>query len=142
MKTTKILLGGLAGGIALFLIGWVTYGVLLADFTATNFNQNAMRPMEEMSWLAMILSNFAFAFFLSFIVGWSNSEGWKFGAKVGFVIGLLYSLTVDLGMYAMADWYLSVGAVIVDIIVYTVVVTVVGIVVALAMGNKKAAAVD
>jgi len=61
---------------------------------------------------------------------------------VGFVIGLLYSLTVDLGMYAMADWYLSVGAVIVDIIVYTVVVTVVGIVVALAMGNKKAAAVD
>ena len=138
MKATKILLGGLVGTIVLFLLGWVTYGVLLADFTATNFDQSAMKPMEEMNWLAMILANLAFGFLLAFVLGWSSSRDWRSGAKVGIVIGLLYSISVDLGMYAMADWYLNFGAVVVDIIVYSVLVTIVGIVVALVMGNKKA----
>ena len=43
-------------------------------------------------------------------------------------------------MYAMADWYLNFGAVIVDIVVYSVIVTIVGIVVALVMGIKRAPA--
>ena len=140
MKATKILLGGLVGTIVLFLLGWAIYGGLFADFTATNFNQSAMKPMEEMSWLAMILANLAFGFLLAFILGWSNAKGWKTGAKVGIVIGLLYSISVDLGMYAMADWYLNFGAVIVDIVVYSVIVTIVGIVVALVMGIKRAPA--
>jgi hypothetical protein len=142
MKATKILLGGLVGTIVLFLLGWVIYGVLLTDYTAANFNQSVMKPMEEMNWLAMIIANLAFGFLLAIVLGWSDAKGWKSGAKVGIVIGLLYSITVDLGMYAMADWYLSVGAVIVDIVVYSVIVTIVGIVVALVMGNKRAAAVD
>jgi hypothetical protein len=142
MKATKILLGGLVGAIVLFLLGWAVYGGLFADFTATNFNQSAMKPMEEMNWLAMILANLAFGYLLAFVLGWSNEKGWKTGAKVGIVIGLLYSISVDLGMYAMADWYLNFGAVVVDIIVYSVLVTIVGIVVALVMGTKKAVPVD
>jgi len=142
MKTTKILLGGLAGGITFFLLGWVIYGLLLANYTAANFNQDVMKPMEEMNWLAIILSNFAFGFLLSFVIGWSNIKGWKTGAKAGIVIGFLYSASVDLSMYSMSDWFLNIGSLVVDIIVLSVISAVIGIVVALVMGAIKAAPAD
>ena len=138
MKATKILLGGLVGTVVLFLLGWAVYGGLFAEFTAANFNQSNMKSMEEMSWLGMILANLAFGYLLAIVLGWSNANSWKSGAKVGIVLGLLYSISVDLGMYAMANWYLNFGAVIVDIVVYSVIVTIVAIVIALVMGIKKA----
>ena len=41
----KIILGGLTGGFAYFMLGWLVYGVLLADFSKANYNQCAARPM-------------------------------------------------------------------------------------------------
>ncbi len=37
METNKILLGGLAGGVAFFLLGWVIYGILLMDYTMASY---------------------------------------------------------------------------------------------------------
>ena len=52
---------------ASFLLGWLVYGVLFMDYMNANYNQCAMKPMEEMVWWALILSNFASGFLLAII---------------------------------------------------------------------------
>jgi hypothetical protein len=139
MKTKRILLGGLAGGVTFFLLGYVIFGLLLADYAAANINQCAMKSMEEMGWGTLILSNLAFGFILSFVFNWSNTRGSMAGAKVGGIMGLLITIGIDLSMYSMSDWFLNFGVVIVEIVVYAVMMAIGGIVVALVMGMKKEA---
>jgi hypothetical protein len=137
MKTIKILLGGLAGAVTFFLLGWLVYGILLSGYTKANYNQCAMRPMEDMIMWAMILSNFAVGFLLSILFSWSNTRGMIAGAKVGGIVGLLMGASYDLGMYSMSSLFSNLTAVCVDIIIYTVLIAITGVVVALVMGTGK-----
>ena len=137
MKTNKILLGGIAGGVSFFLLGWLIYGVLLMNFTMANYNQCSMRPMEEMVWWAMILSNLAFGFLLSLICSWSNTTRLIDGAKVGAIIGLLLALSIDLSFYSMSTMFSNLKAIFVDIIAYTVMTAIVGAVVGWVLGMGK-----
>jgi hypothetical protein len=137
MKTNKILFGGIAGGVSFFLLGWLVYGILLMNFTKANYNQCSMRPMEEMIWWAMILSNLAFGFLLSVVCGWSNTTRFIDGAKMGAVLGLLLGLSIDLSFYSMSTMYSNLTAILVDIIAYTFMTAVAGAVVAWVMGMGK-----
>ncbi len=137
MKTSKILLGGIAGGLAFFLLGWVVYGMLLMDYTTANNNQCSMRPMQEMIWWAMIISNLAFGFLLSVVFSWSNTTSVMAGVKVAVIIGLLISISMDLSSYAMTSMFSNFTAVFVDIIAFTVMSAITGAVVALVMGMGK-----
>ncbi|MCX6239763.1 MAG: hypothetical protein NTY07_19830 [Bacteroidia bacterium] len=137
MKTSKILLGGIAGAVTFFILGWLIYGVLLIDYMTTNYNQCAARPMEDMIWWAMILSNLAFGFLLSIVFSWSNTKGMMAGAKVAGVIGLLLSLSFDFSIYSMSNVFFNLITVFVDIIAYTIMSVIGGIVVALVMGAGK-----
>jgi Na+/pantothenate symporter len=137
MKTSKILTGGIAGGITFFLLGWVIYGMLLMDYTTANYNQCASRPMQEMIWWALILSNLAFGFLLSVVFSWSNTTGAVAGAKVAVIIGLLLSVSMDFSYYSMSTMFSNLTAVFVDIIVFTVMSAITGVVVAWVMGMGK-----
>jgi hypothetical protein len=137
MKANKILLGGIAGGVAFFLLGWLVYGILLMSYTTANYNQCAVRPMEDMVWWAMILSNLAFGFLLSIVFSWSNTKGALAGAKVAGILGFLVALSIDLSMYSMSTMFNRLSAVVVDVVAYTVMTVVAGIVVALVMGTGR-----
>jgi hypothetical protein len=137
MKTKKILLGGIAGGITFFLLGWVVYGMLLMDYNSANTNQTVNRPMEEMVFWAMLLSNLALGFLVSFGFNWSNSSGLMAGLRIGGIIGLLVSLSIDLSFYAMTTMFPSITPLIVDVLVYTALTAVTGSVVALVAGMVK-----
>lgn len=137
MKTNKILLGGLAGGVTFFLLGWLVYGVLLMDYTTANYNQCAMRPMQDMIWWAMILSNLAFGFLLSMIFSWSNTTGIMSGAKVAGIVGLLMSISIDLGFWAMSSMFSNFTAVFVDIVAYSVMSAIAGVAIAWVMSLGK-----
>ena len=140
MKTNKILLGGITGGVTFLLLGWLVYGILLMDYMTANYNQCAMRPMEEMIWWAMILSNLAYGFLLSIVFSWSNTTGMMAGAKVAAIIGLLFAVSIDSGFYAMSSMFSNLTAVFVDIIAYTVMTAIGGAIVAWVMGMGKKAA--
>lgn len=137
MNTNKTLLGGLAGGVTFFLLGGLIYGVLLKNFMSENCNQSFMRPMEEMIWWAMILSNLAQGFFLAIIIGWSKDTGLMSGAKMGGIIGLLLGLSIDTGFYAMSTMFLNPTAMLVDIIAVTVMTAIGGAVIGWVMGMGK-----
>ena len=137
MKTNKILVGGITGGVALFLLGWVIYGILLMDYSTANYNQCMNRPMKEMIWWSMILSNLALGFLLATIFSWSNTTGFMAGAKTAGIIGLLLSVSMDFGYYSMTTMYVNPSVIIVDIIAYTIYLAIAGAIVAWAMGMVK-----
>ena len=134
----KVLLGALTGGIVFFFLGWLIYGILLMNFAKTNYNNCSERPMEEMVWWAMILSNLASGFLLSLVYYWTKSKGVLSGAKIGGIVGLLLAISMDLSMYSMSTMFLNITAMLVDIIVYTFMMTVSGILIAWVMGFVKA----
>jgi len=129
MKTNRILFGGLAGGVALFLLGWVIYGILMMDYSMANYNQCMNRPNMGMIWWALILSNFALGFLLALIFSWSNTTGILAGAKVAGIIGLLLGISMDFGFYSMTTMYPSLSVTFVDIITYTVYLALTGAVI-------------
>ncbi len=137
MNTNKILLGGIAGGIAFFFLGWVIYGMLLADFMASHGNQCAMRPMEEFIWWAMIVSNILGGILLAVILSWAGKSGLTEGLKVGAIVGILLGLSMDLNFYSMTIMFLDISGMIVDVISYTVMSAIGGAVVGWVMGMGK-----
>ncbi len=133
----KILKGTIAGGIVFFLLGWLVYGVLMADYSLDNYNQCANRPMAEMVWWALILSNLVYALFLTLVLKWSGASGWMDGIKTGAIFGLLFSGTIDLSFYSMTTMFNSVGAMVVDILISTLMAIVIGAVIVLIWGKDK-----
>lgn len=139
MKTNKILLGGLAGGVAFFLLGWLIYGMVMMDYMMANQNQCAMRPMENMIWWALIAGNFAWGFAYAFIFSWANINSFAGGLKAGIIIGLFISISIDLSYFAMSTMFSGLTAVAVDVIAGTVMSGIGGGLIAqvMVMGKKE-----
>jgi hypothetical protein len=126
MNTIKILWGGLAGGMALFLLGWAVYGILLMNYMTENTNQCMARAQEEMVWWAGLLAQFAWGFMIALIISWSKTPGAVSGAKKGIAVGLLSAISIDLFFYSMTTMYSNAAVMFLDIVVFTVMMTVVG----------------
>ena len=133
----KTILGGLVAGVAFFLLGWLIYGILLKDFMAENMDQSGMRKMEDMLMWAMALSCLIQGYFLSLMLGWSNTQGMSTGLQKGALIGLLISLAMDLSMHAMSTSFKNMNALIVDVAAGTAMFAIVGGIVGWIMGMGK-----
>lgn len=135
----KIWKGTLIGGVVYFLLGWIVYGMLLAGYLASNFNNCANRPQEDMVWWAIIVSNLIYALFLTLFLKWSGTSTIVGGMKTGALFGLLFSSAFDLSMYSMTTTFNDLTGLIVDVVVATAVAAVVGMVIVLLWGKEKAA---
>jgi len=135
----KILRGTIAGGIAFFLLGWLVYGVLLMDYMTANMNQCANRPMNEMIWWAMIVSCLLSALLLTLFLKWSGAKLFADGLKFGAIFGLLWASSIDLSFWSMTTIYKNFGALVIDVIVATLMMAIVGLIIVLSWGKDKAA---
>jgi hypothetical protein len=132
----KIIRGTVFGGIAFFFLGWLVWGILLADVMANLMDTTLNRPADGMVWWAIILSNLVFALLLTLCLKWSGAKGIADGLKTGAIIGVLYSLTADLGMYSMTTIIKSASAIVIDVLVYSVVAAIMGLVIVLTWGKE------
>lgn len=139
MTNNKTLIGGLVGGVAFFLLGWLIYGVLLADYYAANTNQCAAKPMTDMIMWAMIVSSLASGLLVATILSWSNTSGMMAGAKIGAIVGLLFAASIDFSFYSMSTMYASLTPIFVDILVSAVYYALTGGIIAWVMGMIKGA---
>jgi uncharacterized membrane protein len=141
MKSNKFLFGGIAGGVAYFLLGWLVWGMLLMNFMKEHTKDipGVMRDEKDMIWWAMIVANLAMGFLLSYILSKSNASSAGSGAAGGFVFGLLVSIAFDTMMYAQMDLW-DTTAILVDVVAMTVVSTIVGAIIGWlnGMGTKAA----
>ena len=133
----KILRGTVFGGIAYFLLGWLVWGILLMDFFTANMNQCASRPMGEMKWWAIILSNLVMALLLTLILNWAKAKSIVDGLKYGALFGLLFGAGIGLSYWSMSTMYLNAGAMVTDILVSTGVMALMGLVIVLTWGREK-----
>ena len=133
----KIFKGTVIGGIAFFLLGWLIYGILLMDYSAENYNHCANRPGENVIWWAMVLSNFTTAFLLTLILNWAGAKGAAGGLKYGAVFGFLVALAMNLSFYSMTTMFNHFFALVVDVLAYTVIMAIAGMVIVLVWGKPK-----
>ena len=83
MKSNKILIGGLLGGLTSFLLGWILYGVIFRD-TMTSPIAGLMKSDADMVWWALILSSLFQGLLISYIFGrWANITTAMGGASAG-----------------------------------------------------------
>lgn len=132
----RILRGTLFGGIAFFFLGWLVWGMLLMDFSKENYNQTIYLPDDGMIWWAMIASNLVLALLVTLALNWAGAKTIIDGLKFGALVGGLYALTTDLGMYSMTTVISNLTAVAVDTLAYAAVTAITGAVIVLTWGKK------
>ena len=132
----KILRGTVFGGIVFFLLGWLVYGILLANFMEAQTDTSLNRPDDQMVWWAMILSNLVLGLLVTLVLKWSNASKFTDGIQTGALFGLLFALSMDLMMYSMTSM-ITVTALIVDVIVMAILLAIVGLVIVLTWGKDK-----
>lgn len=137
MKISKLLAGGLAGGVVFFFMGWLVWGILLHDYSTSAFNQCSARPMNEMVWWALILSNLLTGLLIAYVFSLAKTKGIREAALTGAVLGLLISSTIDLGNYSMTTLYNNLSAILVDVLINILFFAVIGMVVVIAMGKTR-----
>lgn len=134
----QTILGGLAGGVTFFFLGWILFGILLREFYLGNGNHCMDRPEEEMVWWALIASNLGWGIFLALIFEWTNTSGWMEGLKKGGIIGGIIAVSIDLGFYSMTTMYIGKRLIVGDILANIIFSAIGGAIIALIMGmNQK-----
>jgi hypothetical protein len=134
---TKILRGTLFGGITFFLLGWLVYGILLADFSLSNYNQCMNRSMTDMVWWALIVSNLVYALLITLVLKWSGATSFIDGLRMGALFGLLFSISIDLSFYSMMTYFNNISGMVADIVASTFMSSVTGAVIVLLWGKEK-----
>ena len=128
MDTKKFLTGTLVGGIAFFIMGYLIYGLLLEGFFTANMGTatGAQRAMDEIVWWALVVANLSLAALISYIfLKWAHISTFKSGLRAGAAIGLFLNVSIDLMMYSTSN-LMNLTAAVVDIIVWTIAVAIVG----------------
>ncbi len=142
MNTNKFLVGGIIGGVAHFLLGWLVWGTLLMSFMKEHTSmagKAVMRADDQTIWWALIAANLLLGFLLSYILNKSGAMSAAAGAATGAVIGLLMSSAINCFNYAFMEMGDMTGMC-VDIAASTVVSAIVGGIIGgyLGMGKKAA----
>lgn len=139
--TKKLILATLAGSVAQFLLGWLIYGLLLMNFMDSQMNHfpGLMKDMNSASFMILIfISGLVMAFLLAYIFQrWGKFDTFLSGLTSGMLIGFFLALSYDLYFLASMNMYKSFGVVVVDVIANTVVVGIVGAVIAWVLGFKS-----
>ncbi len=107
MNSKKFLIGGIAGGIAFFLLGWLVWGMLLMDFMKSHSNSSSgvFRTEGDMVWWALVVGNLAMGFLVSYVLSKASINTAAGGISTGAVIGLLMSASIDCMMYAQINLF-------------------------------------
>ena len=133
----NVLIGGLIGGVALFFLGWLIYGILLDSYLKENTNQCSALQMDSFVWWSVILSNLVLGYFVALILSWSSTTGMSSGLQKGAVVGLLMGLSHDLGIYGMTSMYSKMTVLFVDVAATTVMYAIAGGAIGWYMGMGK-----
>ena len=140
MNVQKLLIGGIVGGVAYFLLGWLLYGQLLHNFfvehpgTATNVD----KPMEQFTWWALVLGNILSGFLVAYIFLKAGVSSLASGLVTGIVIGLLMAASYDCIVLGTTNIMSKHGA-LADTLAFTIMTGIVGAIVGAinGMGSGK-----
>lgn len=133
----KFLVGGLLGGIVLFLLGWVVYDMVLGATAEGYSNMNCMRSKEDFNMLLMAVANLLYGYLLAYVLSNSGSmSSFAGGAKAGAIVGFLACLSIDLMFYSFTTIWNDYTWIIIDVVAWTVISAIAGGVIGWWMGRE------
>lgn len=102
MDIKKLLIGGILAGILFFLLGWLAYANLFANFFAAHPGSagNLMRADKDLQFLYLVIGNLSLGFALAFILVKSNVSSMASGLVTAGIVGLLFGVGKETIMYA------------------------------------------
>ena len=141
MAAKQFTMATLAGGVAVFVMGFLLYGLALADFFASNAG-TATGVMKEapLMW-SLILGQVITAAFLVMVMGWRGDSSAVDGLKTGALVGLILGLGLDFTFFGVANTQ-NLIATLVDPFVFMIQLGVGGAVIGVVLGMGSAPAVD
>ena len=134
---TKVLIGGVLGGIAFFLLGWLVWGILLHDTMAQYSNAACTKPEAEMNMAYMVIANLLWGIVFAYILNnWKGEMSPKTGAVVGVIISILLGIAMDLYSLALTTMMTSTTPILYNIAANALVGGIVGAIVGWWIGRK------
>lgn len=131
----KVLVGGIIGGLAFFLLGYLFYGLLMVDTLAKC--TSCQRPMEEINFVLLGLGNlfigWTIAYIYSRMAGVASFSG---GMTAGALIGFLLALGFNLIDYATSTTVGSMTCMIYLVVIHVVMWGIVGGLIGWWIGRK------
>ena len=138
MDTKKFALATIAGGITLFILGYVFYEVLLAGFFEANAGTATGVMKETPVFWAVLLGELGAAALITLVLGWAGASGAGDGFKIAAKVGFLVAFSINFIIFGVMN-ISSLPAVIVDLPVAAIRWGVAGAVIGL-LGSKGAGA--
>ena len=134
MSAKSFALATVAGGVTLFVLGGLLYGLLLADFFESRSAANTMR--ETPIWWALIIGELLLAALVTLIFGrWASISTPLGGLKAGAIIGLLLAAAINFTMFAVSTVFVDPTAGVVDAVVSAIRLGIGGAVIGLVLGK-------
>ena len=138
MLSSKTLIAGLVGAVVAFVLGYLTWGVLLMDYMSGQAVADIGRG-DEMLWWSMILGHLIWGIGFAYVLNnWAKAGNWSSGAMAGGILGLFIGGAngfIDYG----ANNVMSMSGVIVDIIAMIIVSALTGAAIGVMLGMGKKA---
>lgn len=132
---SKVLIGGIIGGIAFFLLGYLFYGLLLGKTMSACMT--CQRPMEELNFIVLFIGNVFVGLTLSYILNrFAGVGSFSKGAVAGATIGGLFAIGWASISYATSEVYSDTSCMIYQILVEVIMWGVVGGVIGWWLGRR------
>jgi hypothetical protein len=122
MKTNQFITASVLGGVLHFFIGWLVYGILLADFMQSSANQSIMKKDNEMILWAIFIGSMGIGTLLTYIFSKSGVANMKSGFTTAAIVGALMATAMNFTSYGTANIFNNLQAVIIDIVTMAFVV--------------------
>ncbi len=117
------LVGALVGGTILFLIGYLFFGILFADFFTANTNQYPGLVKDPPNVLLIFLFNVVWAWIIAFVMEYSNREISPMG---GAILGAVIMFAIALGMDIEYEAFMNMHKSFVPLVAHMVIVAFMG----------------
>ena len=94
----------LAGGMTLFIVGFLLWGMALSGFFEAHLGSATGVVKEPMDFLHLVLGQIVWGLFITVVMAkWAGVSGFGPGVKIGAIMGFLMSFSVGLTQFSMAN---------------------------------------
>lgn len=134
MKTSTIV-SGIAGGIFLWLAGFIFYGMMDGTAAYESEGMRAMMKGENMDMLMLLLGHLIIGIFAAMIFNkWTRGAySWRMGLEFGLILGVIPAVGMNMIWYSVSSGMSGMGHV-VDGIFNLIAYAITGVVISLVMG--------
>jgi hypothetical protein len=103
MDTKKFALATIAGGVTLFILGYLFYVVLLGGFFEANAGTATGAMKDQPIFWAVLLGELGAAALITLVVGWSGASGAAGGFKTAATVGFLVAFSINFIIFGVMN---------------------------------------